>query len=47
VATKPQTFHDSVVATLNLTAVKAWRFHPALRTGRPVKYRTTVWLADQ
>jgi hypothetical protein len=43
-ARTPATFHDSVTATLNLSAVKAWRFRPASKTGWPVKYRTTVWL---
>ena len=46
-ARRPTTFHDTVAMTLNLGAVKAWRFHPALQTGRPVKYRTTVWIGNQ
>jgi hypothetical protein len=44
---RPATFHDGVAATLNLSAVKSWRFYPAVRTGVPVKYRMTVWLVDQ
>lgn len=44
---RPATFHDQVAATLGLSAVKTWRFHPAMRTGWPVKYRTTVWLLDK
>jgi hypothetical protein len=46
VVSRPATFRDSVAATMNLSAVKSWRFYPAVRAGRPVKYRTTVWLVD-
>jgi hypothetical protein len=40
----PGSFQETVIATLNLSAAKAWRFEPALRNGRPVKYRTTIWV---
>jgi hypothetical protein len=46
-ARRPGTFKETVAATMNLSAVKAWRFHPALQTGRPVKYRTTVWVVNR
>lgn len=39
----PRSVHDSML----LSAAKAWQFHPALKDGRPVKYRKTVWLAAQ
>jgi hypothetical protein len=44
---RPATFHGHVAATLSLSAVKSWRFDPAMRNGWPVKYRTTVWLVDK
>jgi hypothetical protein len=34
----------NVVDSMMLAAVKAWRFQPALRDGRPVKYRAAVRL---
>jgi hypothetical protein len=46
-ARRPATFKDTVAATMNLSAVKTWRFHPAQQAGRPVKYRTTVWLINR
>lgn len=46
-ARRPATFKETVAATMNLSAVKAWRFHPALESGRPVKYRTSVWLINK
>jgi hypothetical protein len=30
-----------------LSAAKAWQFEPALKNGRPVKYRKTIWILDQ
>jgi hypothetical protein len=30
-----------------LSVAKAWQFRPALKNGAPVKYRKTIWIADQ
>ncbi len=43
----PRTLGESVVVTTSLSAAKAWRFHPALRDGRPVKYRLLVTFAEK
>ena len=39
----PRNVHDSML----LSAVKSWQFQPALKDGRPVRYRKTVWVALQ
>ncbi|HMF99215.1 MAG TPA: hypothetical protein VKE96_33175 [Vicinamibacterales bacterium] len=39
----PRSVRDSMF----LSAVKAWHFHPAMKDGRPVRFRKTIWiLAD-
>ena len=30
-----------------LSVAKAWQFQPAIKNGMAVKYRKTVWIADQ
>jgi TonB family protein len=30
-----------------LSAAKAWRFQPALKSGQPVRFRKTIWIASQ
>lgn len=35
----------SVHDVMWLSAVKAWQFRPAMKEGRPVRYRKTVWIA--
>jgi hypothetical protein len=44
---RPSHLAEALLATMNLSAAKTWRFVPALKDGRPVKYRTLirVWLA--
>jgi hypothetical protein len=37
----------SVKDKMFLSVAKAWQFQPALKSGKAVKYRKTVWLADQ
>jgi hypothetical protein len=39
----PRTVHDFML----LSAVKAWQFHPALKNGRPVRFRKTLWVVSQ
>ena len=39
----PHNVHDSMF----LSAAKTWTFQPALKDGRPVRYRKTVWVAMQ
>src|SRR5262249_24095922 len=39
----PRSVHDSMF----LSAAKAWRFHPALKDGRPVRFRKTVWMLSE
>lgn len=36
-----------VVDSMLLSALKTWEFQPAMKDGRPVRYRKTVWLASQ
>jgi hypothetical protein len=36
----------SVVDSMLLSAAKAWEFQPAVKEGRPVRYRKTVWIAS-
>ena len=43
----PRTLGESVVITSALSAAKSWRFRPALREGRPVKYRLLVTFSDR
>ena len=35
---------STVRESMMLSAAKAWEFKPALKEGRPVKYRKTVWM---
>jgi hypothetical protein len=46
-ATKPATFQDIMLATMNMSAAKSWRFLPAVKDGQPVKYRRTIWVANR
>jgi hypothetical protein len=39
---RPAHLADALLATMNLSAAKTWRFVPAIRDGRPVKYRKLV-----
>src|SRR3954454_4895270 len=39
----PRHVHDFMF----LSAAKAWRFHPALKDGRPVRFRKTVWFVSE
>ena len=43
---RPSHLAEALLATMNLSAAKTWRFVPAVRDGRPVKYRKLVhvWL---
>lgn len=38
----PQNLGEALVLSQALSAAKAWRFHPATRNGRPVKFRHVV-----
>src|SRR5262249_47562012 len=38
----PLELGDTVVVTMSLSAVKAWQFLPALKDGRPVRYRKLI-----
>lgn len=38
----PQTLDESMVITMSLSAAKSWRFQPATKDGRPVKFRQTL-----
>lgn len=42
----PAHLAEALLATVNLSAAKTWRFVPAVKDGRPVKYRklVRVWL---
>jgi hypothetical protein len=37
----------SVLDSMLLSAAKAWRFRPALKDGRPVKFRKIVWMLSE
>jgi hypothetical protein len=41
------TVQAGVKTTMMLSAIKAWRFEPATRAGRPVRYRLVVRLTNQ
>jgi hypothetical protein len=43
---QPAHLGEALLATMNLSAAKTWRFAPAVKDGRPVKYRKLVhvWL---
>jgi hypothetical protein len=38
----PQTLDESMVINMSLSAAKTWRFRPASKDGRPVKFRQTL-----
>ena len=38
--------HPSFHAKMLLSVAKAWQFRPALKNGRAVRFRKTVWLAE-
>jgi len=38
----PQSLDDAMVLTMSLSAAKAWLFEPAIKDGRPVKYRALI-----
>lgn len=38
----PRTIDESMVITMSLSAAKSWRFQPASKDGKPVKYRYTL-----
>ena len=40
----PTTMADAMVLTMGLSAAKTWRFQPALKDGRPVRYRKSIWV---
>ena len=42
----PQNISEGLLLTQALSAVKSWRFQPAVRDGEPVKYRQIVPLKD-
>src|SRR6185436_6154792 len=39
---EPAQLADALLATMNLSAAKTWRFAPAVKEGRPVRYRKVV-----
>jgi len=41
------TLQTAMLGAANLSAAKTWRFNPAVRAGRPVKYRRTVWVSTR
>ena len=43
----PKTLGESVVVTSALSAAKSWRFRPALREGKPVRYRLLVTFSER
>jgi outer membrane biosynthesis protein TonB len=38
----PLELGDTVVVTMSLSAVKSWLFLPAMKDGKPVRYRTLI-----
>jgi hypothetical protein len=38
----PRTIDESMVITMSLSAAKSWRFQPAHKDGKPVKFRQTL-----
>jgi len=44
---KPSTLQEAMAATADLSAAKTWRFRPAIKAGRLVIYRRTVWVPHQ
>jgi hypothetical protein len=40
--TQPSTVAQAAELSLSISAIKAWRFEPALRDGRPVRFRQTI-----
>lgn len=39
---RPKHLGEALLMTVNLSAAKTWRFLPAVKDGRPVKYRKLV-----
>ena len=39
---RPRHVGEALLVTVNLSAAKTWRFLPAVKDGRPVKYRKLV-----
>ena len=39
---RPRHLGEALLVTVNLSAAKTWRFLPAVKDGRPVKYRKLV-----
>ena len=39
---QPRHLGQALLVTMNLSAAKTWRFLPAVKDGRPVKYRKLV-----
>jgi hypothetical protein len=38
----PRTLDDAMMVTMSLSAAKSWRFQPAQKDGRAVRYRQTI-----
>ena len=45
--TKSGSLQTAMLGTVNLSVAKTWRFNPAVKAGRPVKYRRTVWVSTR
>ncbi len=41
---RTETIADAAALTMSLSAVKSWHFSPALKDGRPVKFRLYMTL---
>ncbi len=39
---RPRHLGEALLVTVNLSAAKTWRFLPAVKDGRPVRYRKLV-----
>jgi TonB family protein len=37
----------SVIDSMILSAAKAWQFEPAVKDGKPVRYRKTIWIRSR
>jgi hypothetical protein len=38
----PRSLDEAMIMTMSLSAAKAWRFKPAVKDGRPVRYRQVI-----